>query len=97
MEGIGENGSSPRWLGETVTREDLLDAWLAAEASRQQHPDFADYSSRRAWALEHALVSTGPAPSYARRPHDHQLIWGTFMQAMRLHNELAAPWGTFLI
>ena len=80
-----------------LTRDDLLDSWLAAEASRQQHPDFTSYYHRRAWAIGHALVSIGPPVNYARCPREHRMIWGTFMSALRLHNELVTPWGLILI
>jgi len=81
---------------ETYTREDLLDAWIAAEGSRASHPDIADYYYWQAWALAHAFHGRGPGISFSDCPKEQKQLWTVFERTVKYYDEIYEPWGVFL-
>jgi hypothetical protein len=80
----------------TYSRDDLLDAWLAAEESRSSHPDIADHYYRQAWALAHAFDGWGPGIRLSDCPREKQQLWTVFTRTVTDYIETYAPWGHFL-
>jgi hypothetical protein len=81
---------------QTYARDDLLDAWIAAQGSRDSHPDIADYYYRQAWALARAFGGWGPEINYNDCPKEHRQLWTVFTRTLTYTNEVYAPWGYFL-
>jgi hypothetical protein len=81
----------------TYSREDLLAAWLAAEAGWGMHPDLADYYYRRAWAMSHAFGGWGPdGTGFRECPPKHRLIWTVFESTVKQFNQSRSPWRHFI-
>lgn len=76
---------------DVYTREDLLTAWLEAEAHLRTHPDVADYHNRRAWALCGAFGVWFDV--YHR---EHVQLQAPFRSAVRQFNRIQAPWGLLI-
>jgi hypothetical protein len=82
---------------QTYSRDDLLDAWIAAEGSRSSHPDIADYYYRQAWALAHAFDGWGPGIRLSQCPKEHVQLWTVFTRTVTYYNQTYSPWGYFLV